>query len=208
MQGVFITFEGLDFSGKTVQATRLREYLAGRGYRVLLLRDPGGTVVSERIREILLDNRLEHLSPTAELLLYSAARAQMVEEQIAPALRDGQVVICDRFYDSTTAYQGYGRGLDLGFIRQLNAFVARGCRPALTFLLDLSPEEALGRQKEQGKTLDRMDQQTLEFNLRVRDGYLEIVRGEPDRVILIDGNRPVDIIQSDIVRAAETRLST
>lgn len=182
-----ITFEGIDFTGKTTQANLLAQRLRREGYPVELFSDPGGTSISERIRELLLDKGND-FSPESELLLYSASRVQLVREKILPALREGKIVICDRFYDSTTAYQGYGRGLDLGLIERINRFVCQGIVPGVTFLLDLDPQEAM---KRKSGFKDRMEGQDLDFHRRVREGYLKIARREPSRVVVLQGERAI-----------------
>jgi len=198
MKGLLITFEGIDFSGKTLQAGRFIRRLQRRGVPLLALRDPGATEISEKIRAILLDNRHRAMSPWTELLLYEAARAQMIEQSIKPALAQGQVVVCDRLYDSTTAYQGYGRQLDLGLVAMANRLGACGLIPDLTFLLDLSARQAaLRRQHRPGET-DRMEGEGEVFQERVRQGYLRVAEGEPDRLRIIDAAGEIEAIEDVI----------
>jgi dTMP kinase len=197
--GTLITFEGIDFSGKSVQASLLYERLKSKAVDVLFLREPGGTEISENIRNVLLDNKYDKMQAATEVLLYSAARAQMVAEKVTPHLKSGGVVICDRFYDSTTAYQGYGRQIDLDFIQRLNKFVTQGVKPDLTFLLDLDPEEALKRKDKNGKSLDRLEQEHLKFHQRVRAGYLKIAQAEPNRFKIINGSRSIESIQEEVL---------
>ena len=204
--GFLITFEGIDFSGKSAQAKLLRDALIDLDFSVLFLREPGGTEISEKIRQVLLDTRHALMSKKTELLLYSAARAQIVSERIAPSLNQGQVVVCDRYFDSTTAYQGYGRQIDLDFIDKLHSFVADKIEPNLTFLIDLDPEEALRRKKATTVEKDRLDRETLEFHKRVRDGYLKIARTEGKRFVTIDGSGSIQVIQQQILDETKRRL--
>jgi dTMP kinase len=195
---MLITFEGIDKSGKSLQAERLTKRLTEAGVPTVLFREPGGCEVSEAVRAILLDTRYHTMSARAEVLLYSAARAQLIAEKIRPALEQGKAVVCDRFYDSTTAYQGYGRGLDVEFLKRLNLFATEGLVPDKTFLLDLEPEEAVRRKKNQGDRDDRMEAEALAFHHRVRQGYLQIARSEPQRIRLIDATKPPKEIESEI----------
>lgn len=196
-KGTLITFEGIDFSGKSVQAQLLKEELESHNLPVTFLREPGGTPISEKIRDLLLDSSHEDMSPETEVLLYSAARAQMVRERIAPKLEKGEVVICDRYFDSTTVYQGYGREINLDFIKKLNKFVVLGILPDLTFLLDLEPDAAARRHP--GRDLDRLEREESGFHQRVRAGYLKLAREEKERFVVIDGTRPVEDIQKEII---------
>ncbi|MBC8104244.1 MAG: dTMP kinase [Cytophagales bacterium] len=184
-QGLFLTFEGPDGGGKTTQITRLAERLTVQGYTVTRTREPGGDLVGEKVRDLLLHGAV---SPEAELLLFAAARAQNVEAVVRPALEAGHVVLCDRFTDSTIAYQGYGRGLPLDLIARLNAFATRGLMPDKTFLLDLPPATGLSRQRASEQ--DRLDRETLDFHQRVRSGFLETVKADPDRIAVLDASRP------------------
>jgi dTMP kinase len=194
-EGLFLTFEGPDGGGKTTQITRLEERLMGQGYTVTRTREPGGDVVGEKVRDLLLHG---DVSPEAELLLFAAARAQNVDAVIRPALEAGHIVLCDRFTDSTIAYQGYGRGLPLDLIARLNAFATRGLNPRQTFLLDLPPETGLSRQRASEQ--DRLDRETLAFHERVRDGFLQTAKAEPGRITVLDAARPADQI-ADALRA-------
>ena len=204
--GLFITFEGIDFSGKTTQAELLCERLRQRGLRVLLLRDPGGTRISERIRDLLLDVELTEMHPVTELLLYEAARAQMVAEKIIPALERGEVVVCDRFYDSTTAYQGFGRRIPLQKVRKANELGSLDLAPDLTFYLDLPVDEALERRKGLNVEVDRLEREDRDFAERVRAGYLELARSEK-RVVVIDGGGSAAEIAADIWSRVEELAS-
>ncbi|HTO93843.1 MAG TPA: dTMP kinase [Bacteroidota bacterium] len=203
---MFLTFEGLDASGKTTQAQILVDALRARGdAAVHFIREPGGTVISERLREILLDRRNLDLSDLAELFLFSASRAQLVREVIAPALARGETVVCDRFHDSTTAYQGYGRGLDLGAIATVNALATAGTVPDLTLLVDVTVDEVIRRKRAAGAPADRMEGGGRQLFERVRNGYLAIAREHPDRVRVVNGMRSVDLVAADIRRAVGER---
>ena len=185
--GLLITFEGGDGAGKSTQARRLRSRLARAGHAVRLLAEPGGTVLGQRLRRLLKFSRQE-ITPQAELLLFLASRAQLTQEVILPALAQGAVVICDRYADSTAAYQGYGRGLDLEEVHRLNAGATQGLRPDLTVLLDVPPEEAL--QRRAPATHDRMERGAAEFHDRVRQGYRDLARNEPSRWLVVDARLP------------------
>lgn len=182
-KGVFITFEGFEGSGKSTQINLLAGYLKKNGYPVLLFREPGSTEISERIREILLNKKNNFIRQKTELLLYLAARAQLVEEKITPALKQNKIVLCDRFQDATTAYQGYGLGLDIRLIKSFGKFVTSALRPDLTILLDIKVEEGL---KRRGKNKDRIEQRSLSFHRRVREGYLKIAKKEKKRIKIVE----------------------
>lgn len=200
--GLLISFEGIDGAGKTTQLVTLRAWLEERGMEVVTLREPGGTAVSESIRTLLLDVR-NHIDPMAEALLYAAARAQLVSEMIRPALDRGVVVLADRFIDSTIAYQGYGRGLDLTALEQLNRLAARGLEPDLTILLDIPATKAFDRR--QGTTPDRLESEGLEFQSRVRDGYLILSR-QQERIRVVDGTLPTVEVSREVICCAEEFL--
>jgi len=195
--GLFITFEGVDGSGKTTQIRKLRDSLETQGIAVDLIREPGGTAIGEQIRNLLLDKSNGEMSSETELLLYEAARSQIVRERILPSLKAGRVVICDRFFDSTTAYQGYGRGLDLGDIERLNRWATGGLEPDLTFFLDLPVKDAMRRMEGRLIDSDRLEEEGYEFLSRVRDGYLEIL-ARNSRMVLLDATTPIDSIYKQI----------
>ena len=203
---MFITFEGPEGSGKTTQIRLLVEWLRKQGYDVVLTREPGGTDIGNQIRGVLHDPHNTAMDAGAEFLLYSADRAQHVAQRIRPALAAGQIVISDRYADSTLAYQGYGRGLDLGAMRTITAFATDGLAPDLTLYLDIAPEEGLQRRQVGGDEWNRLDAETPEFHQRVRAGYLELVRQEPERWAVIDGNRSVEEVQAEIRARVEARL--
>lgn len=184
----FITFEGIDGCGKSTQAILTYEYLSSMGYKVKLLREPGSTRVAEKIRGILLDKK-NSITDTTELLLYEAARAEICGREIAPHLKKGLIVLCDRFFDSTTAYQGYGRKLDIKMVRSLNRVATGNLIPNLTLLFDVDLKVAFSRGK---KNKDRLEMQSSQFFNRVRKGFLEIARKERRRVKIIDASVPLE----------------
>ena len=179
VRGKFITFEGSEGSGKSTQIELAQQYLESQGKDVLFLREPGGVKISEDIRSILLDTETKDMSDECETLLYMAARAQLVEEVIIPALNKGTIILCDRFLDSTIAYQGYGNGVDIKMIESIGKFVTQGSEPDLTFLFDLDIEEGFARIN---RPKDRIEQRSVEYHNRVRKGYSQIVKDDPDRV--------------------------
>lgn len=212
----FITFEGVEGCGKTTQIRLLADALRQSGKRVVLTREPGGCAISDKIRAILLDAKNSEMTPTAELLLYAAARAQHIDEVIRPALKSGAIVLCDRFTDATIAYQGFGRALDIGLIKQLNETATGGCRPDITVLIDCPVETGLERAMariEAGSAADsnhlreeRFERESIEFHRRVRNGYLHLAKETPGRFVLIDGSSSVDRIAADILSAVSARI--
>lgn len=203
---MFISFEGIDCCGKTTQVARLIERLQSLGHRVLLLREPGGTTISEKIREILLDKRNLKMTQISELLLFSASRSQLVNEVIKPALQQRSIVICDRYVDSTTAYQGYGRGLPLGAVKTINRVATMDVMPALTFFIDITVKEMHERRQASRQEADRMEMGSEEFFHRVREGYHAIAQEEPGRFAVINGQRTVDAVHEEIWQRLEGRL--
>ena len=204
---MFISFEGIDGSGKSTQLGMLRSWLEQRGRTIVTVREPGATHLSESIREILLSNK-QTITPTAELLLFSAARTQLVETVIRPALEAGDVVLCDRFVDSTTAYQGYGRQLDLKEVALCNSLATHAVMPAVTFFIDVPYDEAQLRMQFH-PTLgepDRMERSGRDFFERVRGGYLSIAESEPQRFVIINGVQDRAQIHEEIVAHMEDRL--
>jgi dTMP kinase len=200
-RGRLITFEGIDGSGKSTQIARLSAAIQETGIRVLELREPGGTAIGEAIRPILLDRKHDGMSQETELLLFAAARAQLVREVILPALAAGTWVISDRFYDSTLAYQGYGRGLDLGMIETLTSIAVGNCRPDLTILLDLTVTSAVHRRSGRQSLTDRLESESLAFMQRIRDGYLALADREPCRIIRFDAELPEAVLAQRIFHA-------
>ena len=197
----FISFEGIEGSGKSTQAKRLAEYFRSTGQNVIDTVEPGGTNIGQQIRELLLEpaNQME---PLTELLLYYASRAQHVREVIYPAILDNRIVITDRFSDSTVAYQGYARGIDLKLLSRLNEIVNPDLKPFLTFMLDLDVEEGLKRNRKASKE-DRFELETVEFHKRVRKGFLQIASEEPERVKVIDASQNPDEISKEIIKIIE-----
>ena len=210
---MLITFEGIDGAGKSTQIKKLVHALGVQGMEVVTLREPGGTAVAEKIRQLLLENSHE-ISPIGELLLFSASRAELVQEVIKPALANGKTVILDRFFDSTTAYQGYGRGIDLELLRSIIAISTCGITPDITFYLDLEPEEALKRKFSktsiplafEGNELDRMERSGLEFYHNVRHGYLDIMRVNSSRFVWINALDPASLIHLQIITLLKERF--
>lgn len=203
---MFITLEGPEGSGKTSQLPPLVEYLREQGYDVFPTREPGGTSIGEQIRAVIHDLKNVEMHPRTETLLYQAARAQIVEQVFRPRLAVGEIVISDRYYDSTIAYQGYGHQQDLEQVRALVRYATAGLVPDLTILLDLDVEAGLRRKTQNGSEWNRLDAYTLEFHQRVRKGYLEMVKAEPRRWVVIDAGREWRAVQQDLRRAVAERL--
>ncbi len=203
----FITFEGPEGSGKTTQCQRLKQYLAGHGHDVLCTREPGGTSIGQQVRAVLFDQSNGAMIPEAEFLLFSASRAQLVREVIRPHLKKGGVVVCDRFFDSSLAYQGYGHRLDQGVLREITRLATGGLQPDLTLLLDLSPEEGLRRRKQQVEQWNRLDAYKLSFHIRVREGFLALAKAEPERWEVIDACQTSEAIFQRVIARAQRALS-
>lgn len=208
---MFITFEGPEGSGKSTQISIVADYLIHQGYEVLCTREPGGTPIGDQIRRVLHDVGNTDMVARAEILLYSASRAQLVEQLILPHLAKGGIVLCDRYADSTYAYQGYGRQLDLETLRLITRFATQELKPDLTIYLDVDVVEGLRRKYAANTTgqgeWNRMDRLDLEFHQRVRAGYLEMAQQEPERWLIVDASAPVDQIQQTICRRLEQVLS-
>ena len=202
---MFITFEGSEGSGKTSHIIPLAEFLRDRGYPVLTTREPGGTPIGDRVRTILLDLKHTEMHPRTEVLLLQASRAQLVEQVIRPHLLAGEVVLCDRYADSSLAYQGYGYGNDPELIRPLVDFAINGLKPDLTLLLDVDVQEGLRRKISEGEW-NRLDSYTIDFYQRVRQGYLYLAQAEPERWVLIDANKPLEQVQQTIRTVVMERL--
>lgn len=196
MKGLFIVMEGPDGSGKTTQINLLKEYLEEAGYECLITREPGGTVIGEEVRQLILNPEHKEMSPVTEMLLYAASRAQLVHEVIGPALEESKIVISDRFVDSSIVYQGIARKLGISTVSAVNAPGIGIYRPDGIFFIDLSEAEGLRRKKEQ-KNLDRMEQEGIDFHHMVSEGYRKVLSGRPE-VMKIDGGRSIDTIQKKI----------
>ena len=198
-KGIFITFEGTDGSGKSTQIERFADYVKAKGYDVVLTREPGGTPVSEKIRSIILDPENTEESPVTEALLYAASRAQHVSEKIKPAIERGALVICDRFLDSSIAYQAYARGLGDDVLK-INEFAVQGVMPDITFFLDIDPESARERRSIRG-TSDRLENEGLSFQVKVYEGYRKLIARSPERFRVIDAKQSPDEVFEDIKEA-------
>ncbi len=198
MKGYFLSVEGGDGSGKSTQIKNIKEYLTERGQEVILTREPGGTPVAEKIRELILDPANKALTGRAEMLLYAASRAQHVEEKILPVLAEGKTVLSDRFTDSSIAYQGYGRGLG-DMVAEVNRIATGGKEPDLTIFLNITPAAGIARKnKQDGHTLDRMEQEKLTFHEAVYEGYLALAKESNGRIAAIDADRPAEEVFADI----------
>lgn len=212
MSGFLITFEGSEGGGKTTQISLLAEALRARGHDVVETREPGGTPIGQTLRQLLLrpstGQPTDPLAPSAELLLMLADRAQHIHEVILPSLQAGRIVLCDRYADSTTAYQGYGRGFDLAEVARLNAFVCSACRPQLTFVLDLPVTVGMERANARrgGAAIDHFEAASASFHERVREGFLAIARAEPERVCLIDATQDIEAVHTTVIAGVRNRL--
>jgi dTMP kinase len=202
---MFITLEGPEGSGKTSHMPPLVEYLRAKGFTVFPTREPGGTAIGEQIREVIHDLKNVEMHPRTETLLYQAARAQIVEQVFKPRLQAGEIVISDRYYDSTIAYQGYGHQQDLQQVRSLVKYATGGLTPDLTVLLDVDVEEGLRRKKKDNEW-NRLDAYTVEFHQRVHAGYLEMVKAEADRWVVVDAGRNWDEVQEELRRVLIEKL--
>lgn len=194
----FISFEGIDFSGKTTQIDLLVKKLEEKGETVYVMREPGGTVISERIRDILLDNKHDEMSAICEVFLYSAARNQLINQRIIPELQAGHVVISDRYVDSTTAYQGFGRRLPMDLIRDINRAATNGLMPGITFILDINPDQVHQRRMNRNLSADRLESAGSDFFERVYKGYQKIAELDPTRVKIIDAHQDIEQINNKI----------
>lgn len=204
MRGIFLTFEGPDGAGKTTQLSLLADALTAGGYEVVRTREPGGTRISDQIRAILLDPEHTEMTGAAEVLLYAAARAQHVREKILPALKEGKIVLCDRYIDASIAYQAYGLGIDPEIVRSVNAFASSGLRPDRTYLLDISVEAGMKRLVSRGgalaaQGLDRIESRQAAYHERVRRAFRQIAESEPDRVLVVNADQPAEQIHACIL---------
>ncbi|MGM0507919.1 MAG: dTMP kinase [Fusobacteriota bacterium] len=207
-KGLFITFEGVEGSGKSTQIKILENNLKKRGFKVEKTREPGGTNISEKIREILLDSENSDMDYMTELLLYYASRAQHIAGKILPNKKEGKIILCDRFTDSTLAYQGYGRGLDKNVINELTTLVVGENKPDITILIDINPEISLKRAKALSldKTGDRLEKEKIDFHKRVWKGYRNIAKKDEKRFIIINGDQSIEDISRDILKEIEKKL--
>lgn len=208
MQGLFISFEGGEGVGKSTQIKALTRRLRAAGHQVLTTREPGGTPLCESIRGLLQSDK-EVISPEAELLLFTASRAQLCRQVIQPALERGEIVLCDRFMDSTRVYQGVARAIPSQLVEQINQFSVGSCQPDLTFLIDLEPRQGLQRARQRaGGSLDRIEQESLNFFQAVRQGYLALAQNEPERFVILDGQQAIEELEKKIWAALETKFTT
>ncbi|WP_214794070.1 MULTISPECIES: dTMP kinase [unclassified Exiguobacterium] len=205
MKGMFITVEGPDGSGKTTQLQLLVQSLTEQGYEVVVTREPGGTKVGNSIREVLLSPEHDEMTPRVEMMLYAASRAQNIDQVIRPALHRGAVVVCDRFVDASIAYQGYGLQYDLSQILSLNDWATAGIKPDLTFLFDLTPDQASHRVKDRGQ-LDRIESRDESFHQRVYEGFQILLEQHPERMVRIDANASIETIQDEVLDITLERL--
>lgn len=205
MEGIFITMEGPDGSGKTTQIDLLKKYLESKGYDIVIAREPGGTAISEAIREIILNKEYQEMSYMTELLLYASARAQLVNQVIKPALNEGKAVICDRFVESSAVYQGIGRGLGVDTVYEVNNYALGEVKPKLTIFMDLDADAGIKRKKNQAE-LDRMEMEDLSFHKRVVEGYRQLAKLYPERIYPVDATLPIEEIHSIIVEEVERRF--
>lgn len=206
MSGLFITMEGTDGAGKSTQTTLLSEYLTDKGFNVLCTREPGGNKISEKIREIIIDNDNKEINDMTEALLYAAARCQLTQEVIIPTLKNGDVVICDRYIDSSIVYQGLARGIGEKVIYNINKYATKGLVPDITFFLKLNPLESLNR-KEKVENLDRIESENFYFHKKVFNGYIELARKNSERIKIIDALKDVSTIHNDIVFCIDKLLN-
>lgn len=205
MEGIFITMEGPDGSGKTTQIDLLKTYLEKKGYDIVITREPGGTKISEAIRKVILNPEYQEMSHMTELLLYAAARAQLVNQVIAPALLEGKAVICDRFVESSAVYQGVGRGLGVETVYEVNSYALGNVKPQLTIFMDIEAKEGLKRKRNQME-LDRMELEDVSFHQRVVNGYRQLAQLYPERIFPVDATLPIEEIHSMIVSEVEKKI--
>ena len=191
---MFITLEGPEGSGKTTLCARLEHMLVKKGHQVICVREPGGTVIGQQVRDVLLDQRNTGMLPETEFLLFSASRAQLIREVVVPHLESGAIVLCDRFLDSSLAYQGYGHRLDVGVLEKISSFVTSGIAPDMTILLDISPDEGLSRRKQDPESWNRLDAYSIDFHERVRKGFLHLAENSPNRWKVVDASQSEDAI--------------
>lgn len=203
---MFITLEGPDGSGKTTQVPALAEAIRQAGYDLVVTREPGGTLIGDQIRQVIMDLKNKAMFPQCEILLFQASRAQLVREVILPSLNVGKVVLCDRYADSTIAYQGYGHQTDLQQLHQIVEFATGGLKSDLTIYLDIDPERGLKRRLGEGEEWNRLDDYALAFHQRVRAGYFEMMAQEPERWVSIDAGKSVEQVQGELQKVVLERL--
>jgi dTMP kinase len=203
---MFITLEGPDGSGKSTQISHLAQALRARGFQVTVTREPGGTDIGDQVREVIMKMKNTAMHPRTEILLFQASRAQIVEEVIRPRLQRGEIVLCDRYADSTMAYQGYGHGTDLDLLRLIIDFATGGLSPDLTVLFDIDVEAGLKRRQTGGGEWNRLDDYQLAFHQRVREGYLKMASAEPGRWLSLDAGQDQDTVKSNLLRAVLPRV--
>ncbi len=206
MQGKFITFEGIDGCGKSTQLALTSKILGEKGYDVLITREPGGTSISEKIREILLSPENNEMVNECEILLYCAARAQHVREKIIPAVASGKIVLCDRFQEATFGYQGYGRGIPLDVLKTVNVYATGGLNPDLTFIFDLGVETSAVRMAKINKAKDRLEQNSAEFFQKIRDGFLNLAKSSPERIKLINAEQSIEQISAEVINLIQKHI--
>lgn len=203
---MFITFEGLDFSGKSTQAKMLHEYLKSKKISSVLLREPGGTTISEKVREIILDREHIEMTPLTEFMLFSASRSQLVSQVIKPHLKKGFVVICDRYYDSSTAYQSYGGNMELKQVLEVNDIATGGLKPDMTILIDIAPKAAFSRANLRGNAKDRMENKNLAYYNKVYKGFKDIANRNKKRFVVIKGSLTISEIHNSIIEKVNKKL--
>ena len=206
MTGKFITFEGPDGSGKSTVIKAVEEFLQSEGYNILTTREPGGIRIAEDIRRVILSKENTMMSARAEALLYAASRAQHLAEKVQPALDEGKIILCDRFVDSSLAYQGYGRELGIDEVLSINKFAIGDVLPDLTIFIDIPPHIGLNRVQKSTRKLDRLDLETLEFHEKVYEGYKKVIEKFKDRFVIIDGENPVETVIEDTLQVIKTYL--
>ncbi|HHU80571.1 MAG TPA: dTMP kinase [Acholeplasmataceae bacterium] len=199
MDGVFISFEGNDGSGKTTVIEKCADVLTKKGYQVLVTREPGGTNISEQIREIILNKENKEMDVRTEALLYAASRRQHIAEVIIPALAKGYIILCDRFIDSSLAYQGHARGIGIDKVFEMNMFACEGLLPSLTVYIDVNPEVGFSRMKKDCRKLDRLELEAINFHKTVYQGYQELVKRFPNRIVSVNGDQNLEQVSSEVI---------
>ncbi len=203
----FITIEGGEGSGKTSVIIKLIDELNKRGYQTLSTREPGGSKIAEEIREVILNVENTNMDYMTEALLYAASRRQHLEEVVKPAIKEGKLVICDRYVDSSLAYQGHARGLGIDNVYEVNMYATGGFMPDLTIFIDVPPEVGLSRIKKNNRSVDRLDLEKMNFHNLVHEGYLKVYERFPERIVRIDGNKPIDEVYEDLLKIIDQKLS-